>query len=107
MNLDSLSFPNNGGLLFGAKAHFVDGALGADAVDDTDQSVRNGDEDKEEVLIGANRDNHEGKDEVDEVEDGKGVRQDDFADGVLVFGGGAVDATICLTFFDLFFGEAS
>ena len=106
-DLPGFAVPDDGGLLLGNEAHFVDSPLGADAVDNRDAGVGDSNKDEKEILVGANRDNHQGEDEVDEVENRQSVSEDDFANGVLVFGGGAVDATICLTFFDLFFGEAS
>ena len=78
VDLDRLAITNDSGLLLGDEAHFVDGAFSADFVDDTNQSVRNGDEDEEEVLIRADGENHEGEDEIDEIEDGESVFEDDF-----------------------------
>ena len=42
-DLPGASFPDDGGILLGDEAHFVDGALGANAVDDADESVGDSD----------------------------------------------------------------
>lgn len=73
VDLESLAVSNDGRFLLRNEAHFIDGVLGADFVDNTDKGVGDGDKNKEEVFVGANQDNHSGQDEVDEVEDGKGV----------------------------------
>ena len=102
VDLDGFAVSDDGGLLLGGEAHFVDGAFGADFVDDTNQGVRDGDEDKEEVLVRADGQNHEGEDEVDEVEDGEGVFEDDFWDGASGFLRGAVDFALGDFGLDLF-----
>ena len=90
-DLDGFAVTDDGGFLLGGEAHFVDSFLGTDFVDDTDKGVRDGDEDEEEVFIGADHEDHDGEDEVDEVKDSEGVSQDDFWDSVLGFLRGAVD----------------
>ena len=105
-NLSSFSVSDNSRLLLGDKTHFVDGFFGADAVDDADTSIGDGDEDEEKVFIGTNRDNHEGKDEVDEIKNSQSVGEDNFADRIAGFFGGAVDFTLFNAFLDLRFGEA-
>ena len=78
VDLDWLAVTNDSGLLLGDEAHFVDGAFGADFVDDTNEGVCDGDEDEEEVLVRADGENHESEDEIDEIEDGESVFEDDF-----------------------------
>lgn len=84
-DLASLAAADDGGFLFGLEFEFVDGAFGADFVDDADQGVGEGDEDEKEVFIGADQDDKDGKDEVDEIEESESGFQDDARDGV---GGG-------------------
>ena len=71
-DLTGLAVTDDRGLLLGQETHFVDGAFGANFVDDADQSVGDGDEDEEKVFVGANQDDKDGQDEVDEVEEGEG-----------------------------------
>ena len=73
VDLEGFAVSNDGGLLLGDEFELVDSAFGADFVDDADESVSDGDEEKKEIFVGANRDNHEGKDEIDEVENREGV----------------------------------
>ena len=89
--MEGLAVADDGGALFGDQFQFVDGALGADFVGDADEGVGDGDEDKEEVFVRADEDNHHREDEVDEVENGEGVSQDNSADGVGGFSLGFVD----------------
>ena len=42
------------------------------------------------MLVAADHKDHNGKDEVDEVEDSKGVSSDDMADGIRLFFRGVV-----------------
>ena len=77
-NLDGFVISNNSRVLLGEKFHLVDGAFGADFVDDGDESVGDGDKDEEEVFIRADDENHRCEDEVDEVEDRESVFRDDF-----------------------------
>ena len=93
-DLAGLAVSDDGGLLLGEEAHFVDGAFGADAVDDADTGVSDGDKDEEEIFVGANRDNHEGEDEVDEVENGEGVPEDDSADGIGILGRSTINLAL-------------
>ena len=60
------------------KLKFIDDFLSTELVDDADQGVRNGYDDKKHVFITADRCDHEGKDEVDKIEEGEGVFGDDF-----------------------------
>ncbi len=94
VDLALFAISDHSGAFFGEEAHFVDGFFGADAVDDADKSVCDGNEDKEEVFVGANRDNHEGEDEVYEVENREGVFEDDFRDGVFGVFGRLVDLSL-------------
>ena len=84
-DLARFAVADDGGLLFREDSKFIDSFLGANFVDDANESVGDGDENKKEVFVGANGDNHEGEDEVDEVEDGEGVSEDNFGEGVLGF----------------------
>jgi len=101
-DLANLSFPDDGRLLLGEEAHFVNGSFRTDAIDDADAGVSDSDEDEEEVFVGANGDNHEGKDEVDEVENRKGISEDNPADGVGVFMRDMVNPALLDAGLDLF-----
>ena len=84
-DLTRLTITDDGWLLFGENSKFVDGFFGADFINNANEGVGDGNENKKEVFVGANGDNHESENEVDEIEDGKGVPEDDFGNGVLGF----------------------
>ena len=46
------------------------------------------------MLVAADYEDHDGKDEVNKIEDGKGVFKDYFTDGIRLFPRGAVDAAL-------------
>ena len=56
--------------------------------------------------MGADGDNHEGQDDVDEVEDSEGVFQDYLCDGISGFLGSTVDLAGFNFGFDLLRGES-
>ena len=66
------------------ETHFVDDFLRANAVNDADQSVRDGDPDKQHVFVAADRGDHESEDNVDEIKKGEGVFRDDLPNRVMV-----------------------
>lgn len=84
-DLTRFAVADDGGLLFGEDPEFVDSFFGTNFVNDTDEGVGDGDKDKKKVFVGTNRDDHESEDEVDEIENRKGVSEDDFGDSVLDF----------------------
>ena len=92
--LKSFAVSNYRGLLLGDEAHFIDSFFGADFVDNANQSICDGDKDKEEVLVTADKEDHNGEDKVDKVEDGKGISSDDTADGIRLFFRGVVDLAL-------------
>ena len=58
---DLISFAvfDDGGFLLGKKAHFVDNFLGAELVDDADESVRDGDTNEKHIFVAADESHHE------------------------------------------------
>jgi len=89
--LESFPFSNYGRLLLSDETHFVYGEFGADAVDDTDKGIGDSDEDKKKVFVGTDRDNHEGKYEVDEVKNRESVSKNNPPNGGLVFARGLIN----------------
>ena len=59
------------------------------------------------MLVAADYEDHDGKDEVNKIEDGKGVFEDDFADGVRLFPRGAIDAALASFLGNFFVCEPS
>ena len=93
-DLANLTISDNRRPLFRDKTHFVDGFLGANFVDNADKGISNGDEHKKKIFVAADKKNHDGKDEVNEIEDSESVFKDDFTDGVRLFPRGAIDAAL-------------
>ena len=67
VDLNRFAVSDDGRFLLGNEAHFVDGFFGTNFVDNADESVRYGDEDKKEIFVSADRDNHQGEDEIDKI----------------------------------------
>ena len=71
---------NRDGALRGEQCELVHHALGAQGLHDADTSVEEHDPQKGQVLPGAGQDDERGQDDVDEVEQGAGVLDDEFLD---------------------------
>ena len=93
-DLAGLTVTNDSRLLLGNEAHLIDGFFGTYFVDNTNKSVCDSNEDKKEIFIRANIDNHEGKDKIDKIKDGKSIAENNLRDGVLVFTGGGINFTM-------------
>lgn len=72
-NLIWFAVPDNGGVLLGDKAHFIDDFFGAELIYDADKSISDSDNDEEKILIRTNKKNHSSKDEIDKIKEGKAM----------------------------------
>ena len=70
------------GVFCGENAKFVDDFLGAEVVNNADEGVCDGNENKEHVFVTTDRDDHERQNQVHEVEKGESMAGDDFPGGV-------------------------
>ena len=80
LKLDLLTIADRDGALGGEQRELVHHALGAQGLHDADARVEEHDPQEGQVLPGASQDDERGQDDVDQVEQGAGVLDDEFLD---------------------------
>lgn len=80
LELDLMIVANRDGALRGEQRELVHHALGAQGLHDADARVEEHDPQEGQVLPGAGQDDERGQDDVDEVEQGAGVLDDELLD---------------------------
>ena len=82
--LDGFVVSQDGGVLFGKELELVDDFFGAKFIDNTNESIGDGDKNKQHVFVTADKSHHSGKNDVDEIKESKSIFRDDAPGRVIV-----------------------